>query len=99
MARRTDTAKNKEPDGGKPRTQSKEERKQARAKGGSGTAGAPKAGRPKAARAKGARAASGEGETAIEARLARLEQAVALQAERSEELLEKVEAVLGESNE
>jgi hypothetical protein len=77
--------------------------KQARAKAVSGDAPRTKPGRPKPGRAqptrpKAAKAASGSDDTTIESRLARLEQAVALQAERTEELLEKVEAVLTKSN-
>jgi hypothetical protein len=57
-----------------------------------------KRGRARAAPAKAARAANVREDTAIKSRLGRLEQAVALQAERSEELLHKLEAVLTNSN-
>ena len=96
--------KDKDPERGNPRAQSKEERKQARAKGGgSGAAAATKASRPKAGRAGATRAKAGKAGSAgddagIETRLERLEQAVASQAERSDELLKKVEAVLAGSN-
>jgi hypothetical protein len=80
--------------------------KVARTKPGGAKAGRAKAGRArtggaKAARAKGAapKVASGRDDANIESRLVRLEQAVALQTERSDELLEKIESVLADSNE
>jgi hypothetical protein len=102
--------KAKDPDPGKSpaqskeeRAQAREERRQARAQAGSGAAARTKPGRSRPGRAQPTRARAAKGatagdDTAIEARLASLEQAVALQAERSEELLEKVEAMLAESN-
>lgn len=80
----------------------KQERKQARAQAATGEPARTKSARPgparaRPARAKAARPANDRGDAAIEARLARLEEAVALQTERSDELFDKVEAVLSQS--
>jgi hypothetical protein len=98
MARRFET---KSPAKGKSRSQSKEERQQARTESVAGgtraKAGRGKAGRGgKSARGKtGAKgAAKSENDRALESRLQRLEQEVALQAERNEELFEKVQTVI-----
>jgi hypothetical protein len=92
-------------DQAKPQRQTKAERRQARA-GGQGRAGRKQA---RAGRKRGGRAAAGAvpdapGEDAspeerIEWRLARVEAAVAAQSERTDELLEKVDATLRETPE
>jgi|SRR5437764_11465675 len=72
--------------------------KSGRAKAARARPGGAKSGRAKGAQAKPAKTADGGADANVESRLARLEEALALQAERSDELLEKVEAVLAKSN-